>query len=62
VARRYERGSMILANNLRFILWEGTFADDQTLTAAMLDRLLHYSYIVRISGDSYRPKGKRRKG
>lgn len=60
VARRYERGSMILTSDLRFIQWEGTFADDQTLMAAMLDRLLHHSYIVQISGKSYRPKGKRR--
>lgn len=41
VARRYERGRMILASGLRFIQWEGTFTDDQTLMAAMLDRLLH---------------------
>lgn len=40
VARRYERGSMILTSNLPFTQWAGTFADDQTLTAAMLDRLI----------------------
>ena len=36
-----------------------SFADDQTLTAAMLDRLLHHAHIVQIPGDSYRLKGKR---
>ena len=42
VAKRYERGSMVLMSNLPFTPWAGAFADDQTLTAAMLDRLLHH--------------------
>lgn len=62
VARRYERGSMILTSNLPFTQWAGTFADDQTLTAAMLDRLLHHAHIVQISGDSYLLKDKRKAG
>lgn len=62
VARRYERGSMVLTSNLPFTQWAGTFADDQTLTAAMLDRLLHHAHIVQISGESYRLKGKRKAG
>ena len=62
VARRYERGSMILTSNLPFTQWAGTFADDQTLTAAMLDRLLHHAHIVQISGESYRLKDKRKAG
>jgi phage terminase Nu1 subunit (DNA packaging protein) len=37
-------------------------ADDQTLTAALLDRLLHHAHIVQISGDSYRLKDKRKAG
>lgn len=37
-------------------------ADDQTLTAAMLDRLLHHAHIVQISGDSYRLNDKRKAG
>ncbi|MBP7790451.1 MAG: AAA family ATPase, partial [Zoogloea sp.] len=37
-------------------------ADDQTLTAALLDRLLHYAHIVQISGNSYRLKGKKSAG
>jgi DNA replication protein DnaC len=40
----------------------GAFADDQTLTAAMLDRLLHHAHIVQISGGSYRLKDKRKAG
>ena len=62
VARRYERASMILTSNLPFTQWAGTFADDQTLTAAMLDRLLHHAHIVQISGESYRLKDKRKAG
>lgn len=62
VAKRYERGSMVLTSNLPFTQWAGAFADDQTLTAAMLDRLLHHAHIVQISGESYRLKDKRRAG
>jgi DNA replication protein DnaC len=36
--------------------------DNQTLTAAMLDRLLHHAHIVQITGESYRLKDKRRAG
>jgi DNA replication protein DnaC len=62
VAKRYERGSMILTSNLPFTQWAGALADDQTLTAALLDRLLHHAHIVQISGDSYRLKDKRKAG
>jgi len=62
VAKRYERGSMILTSNLSFAQWAGAFADDQTLTAAMLDRLLHHAHIVQIAGESYRLKDKRKAG
>ena len=34
VAKRYERGSMILTSNLPFTQWATALADDQTLTAA----------------------------
>ncbi|WP_027350814.1 IS21-like element helper ATPase IstB [Halotalea alkalilenta] len=62
VAKRYERGSMIPTSNLPFTQWAGTVADDQTLTAAMLERLLHHAHIVQISGESYRLKDKRKAG
>lgn len=62
VAKRYERGSMVLTSNLPFTQWAGAFADDQTLTAAMLDRLLHHAHIVQITGESYRLKDKRKVG
>ena len=62
VAKRYERGSMVLTSNLPFTQWASTFADDQTLTAAMLYRLLHRAHIVQIAGESYRLKDKRKAG
>jgi DNA replication protein DnaC len=62
VAKRYEHGSMVLTSNLPFTQWATAFADDQTLTAAMLDRLLHHAHIVQITGDSYRLKDKRKSG
>ena len=62
VAKRYERASMVLTSNLPFTQWAGAFADDPTMTAAMLDRLLHHAHIVQISGESYRLKDKRKAG
>jgi DNA replication protein DnaC len=62
VAKRYERGSIILTSNLAFAQWSSAFADDKTLTAALLDRLLHHAHIVQIAGESYRLKDKRKAG
>ena len=62
VAKRYERASVILTSNLPFTQWASAFADDQTLTAAMLDRLLHHGHMVQITGESYRLRDKRRAG
>lgn len=62
IAKRYERTSVILTSNLPFTQWAGTFADDQVLVAAMLDRLLHHAHIVQITGESWRLRDKRRSG
>jgi DNA replication protein DnaC len=62
VAKRYERGSMVLTSNLPFTQWAAALADDATLTAALLDRLLHHAHLVQISGESYRLKDKRKAG
>ena len=62
IAKRYERGSLIVTSNLPFGQWDQTFADDATLTAAMLDRLLHHAHVVPIQGDSFRLRDKRRAG
>jgi DNA replication protein DnaC len=55
VARRYERGAMVLTSNLTFGSWDQAFAGETVLTAAMLDRLLHHATVVQISGESWTP-------
>jgi DNA replication protein DnaC len=62
IAKRYEKGSIIVTSNLPFGQWHGAFAHDATLTAAMLDRLLHHSHLIQIQGESYRLKEKRKAG
>jgi len=62
VAKRYEKGSIILTSNLPFGQWGQTFANDTALTSAMLDRILHHSHIVQIKGESYRIKEKKQTG
>ena len=62
IAKRYEQGSVIVTSNLPFSQWSKTLADDTTLTAALLDRLLHHAHIVQIAGESYRLKDKQSAG
>lgn len=62
VAARYEKGSLIVTSNLAFGQWDATFAGDATLTAALLDRLLHHAHIVPIAGESYQLKHQRQAG
>ncbi len=53
---------MIITSNLPFAQWDTAFAGDATMTAAMLDRLLHHAHVGMISGDSYRLRERRRAG
>lgn len=62
IARRYEKASIIVTSNLPFSQWPEAFAKDDTLTTALLDRLLHHAHIIEIRGDSYRLKEKRKAG
>lgn len=62
IAARYEKGSLMVTSNLPFGQWDATFAQDATLTAALLDRLLHHARIVPIAGESYRLKNQRQAG
>jgi DNA replication protein DnaC len=62
IAKRYEKGSIVLTSNLAFGSWDEAFAGDAVLTAAMLDRILHHASVVQIAGESYRLKDKRRAG
>ncbi|BCV23387.1 IS21-like element helper ATPase IstB [Gelria sp. Kuro-4] len=52
-ASRYERGSMIITTNLEFDKWTEVFGNE-SLTAALLDRLTHRAHILLMNGESYR--------
>lgn len=62
IAKRYEKGSIIVTSNLSFGQWDSAFAGDTVLTAALLDRLLHHSHVLPIQCESYRLKDKRKAG
>ena len=49
----YERVAMIVTTNLRFADWVQVFGDE-TLTAALLDRLTHHAHVLEFIGESYR--------
>ncbi|MFY0573202.1 ATP-binding protein [Cystobacter fuscus] len=61
MARRYEKGSMLLTTNQMVGQWGGVFGDD-VLAAAILDQLLHHSHTLLIQGDSYRLRQKKKAG
>ena len=50
----YEQVSLIVTTNLPFAEWPQTFAGDERLAGALLDRLTHRVHIVQLIGDSYR--------
>ncbi len=56
---RAGRKSTIITTNLSFERWEEIFGDP-VMTAAMIDRLAHKSYIVNMNGNSYRLKETKR--
>jgi DNA replication protein DnaC len=58
VSSRYEHSSLILSSNLPFGRWGEVFADD-TIAAAMIDRLVHHAEVISLKGDSYRTRARR---
>ena len=52
---RAGRKSTIITTNLSFDRWEEIFGDT-VMTAAMIDRLTHKSYLLNMNGGSYRLK------
>jgi DNA replication protein DnaC len=52
-AQRYERRSVVITSNLVFSQWDRIFKDPMT-TAAAVDRLVHHSIIVELTGQSIR--------
>jgi DNA replication protein DnaC len=53
LAERYERRSVMITSNLVFSQWDRIFKDAMT-TAAAIDRLVHHSIILELTGRSYR--------
>ncbi len=52
---RYEKKSTILTTNMNFNEWDGIFYD-AVVANAIMDRVLHHSHVITISGRSYRLK------
>lgn len=58
ISLRYEQGSTLITSNRAFKEWPKIFNNDSTLTAAILDRLLHHAETIVMEGKSFRMKGK----
>lgn len=57
ISGRYEKGSTLITTNQAYKQWPRIFNNDSTITAAVLDRLLHHAETVILEGKSYRTKG-----
>ncbi|NJP99845.1 IS21-like element helper ATPase IstB [Streptomyces zingiberis] len=57
ISGRYERASVIVTSNKPFGRWGEVFGDD-TVAAAMIDRLVHHAEVISLKGDSYRMRGR----
>lgn len=55
---RYTKRSTIFTSNITFDKWPNILGQDEMITKAILDRILHYSYLFNITGPSYRIKDK----
>lgn len=53
---RYELASTIITTNRPYREWTKTFANDATITSAVLDRINHHCETIVIEGESYRMK------
>jgi DNA replication protein DnaC len=50
LAGRYEKGSTVITTNRAYRDWNRTFADDNAMTAAVLDRVVHHCHTIPIIG------------
>lgn len=53
---RYDRRSTIITTNKSVKDWPEILAGDEVMATAILDRLLHHSHVVNVTGRSYRLK------
>jgi DNA replication protein DnaC len=56
ISLRYEQGAIVMTSKRAFKEWPKIFNNDSTLTAAILDRLLHHADTIIIEGKSFRMK------
>ena len=61
ISKRYEKGSVIITTNKAFEQWTDIFAD-HILASAIIDRIAHYSTVIKIKGSSYRAKDLKKEG
>ena len=59
---RYTKRSTIFTSNMTFDKWPTILGQDEMITKAILDRILHFSYLFNITGPSYRIKDKLKLG
>ena len=57
IAARYEKRPTILTTNQPLSKWGEVFGDS-VIANAIIDRLVHHCHIIKITGQSYRIKGK----
>lgn len=60
LAERYERRSVMITSNLVFSQWDKIFKDAMT-TAAAIDRLVHHSIILEMTGSSFRSEAAKKR-
>jgi DNA replication protein DnaC len=61
ISKRYESKSTIITTNKKIDEWNDIF-DEEVLTKAIVDRLMHHAIIFNIEGKSYRMKNFKQEG
>jgi len=61
ISKRYEKGSVIITTNKAFEQWGDIFADN-IIASAIIDRIAHYSTVIKINGPSYRAQNLKKEG
>lgn len=61
ISKRYEKKSVIITTNKTFEQWSDIFSDS-ILANAIIDRIVHYSNVIKIKGPSYRKKDLKKGG
>lgn len=61
IAHRYESGSLIITSNQPFSQWDQLF-DDNMMTVAAIDRIVHHATIIDCQGESFRKQEALKKG